>query len=86
MYILFGTVTHIDLKPYVQFPLCEYKTWYTVTLYEKLYGPDSRELKFHEEREGEMYGEPELVYLIDGKKETDPMQIVIDANDFKLVN
>ena len=56
-------------------PLCNYTSWYTVTLYEKLV-PDSSDVPFFIGDEYQMFGTPSLV-TIDLENDL----ILIDASD-----
>ena len=66
--------------PFVQVPLCNYTTTYTISLFEKEFANSSDPL-FDDEFEGQMYGKTPLVYL-DLTRE----RIIIDGSDYNLIN
>ena len=61
-------------------PLCNYTSWYTVTLYEKLVG-DMPDIPFQIADEEQTFGTPNLVSL-----DLENELILIDASDHSLAD
>ena len=66
----------LGLIDFTQVPLCNYTTYWTVSMYPKPLGPEDRDIPYELKRDGEVYGEPQLVTV-----DTSQWKILIDAKD-----
>ena len=71
----------MGLSDFIQIPLCNYTTYYTVTMIEKPGGPQDPDHDYDEKLDGAIFGKPPLVTV-----DTDKWRVVIDASDSKLVD
>lgn len=73
--VLVDDYLELPFEPFEQVPLCNYTSWYTITLYEKV-STGLHDVPFTVQDEGNTFGSPQLVSL-----DLDGGLIVIDASD-----
>jgi len=52
MTVITGTTRAVDFEEYEQVPLCNYTTYYSVTMYEKFSGPDGQDVNYRDFEDG----------------------------------